>query len=49
MEFIADETIRIDKYLSNNTDLSRTLISKMIDNGYILVNDKPTKNNYKVK
>lgn len=46
---VVENNIRIDKYLSNNTDLSRTLISKMIDNGYILVNDKPTKNNYKVK
>ena len=40
---------RIDKYLSNNTELSRTLISKMIDNGFILVNNKKTKSNYKVK
>ena len=40
---------RIDKYLSNNTSLSRTLISKMIDNEFIKVNDKKTKNNYKVK
>lgn len=40
---------RIDKYLSTNTDLSRTLISKMIDEEYILVNNKKTKSNYKVK
>ena len=40
---------RIDKYLSNTTDLSRTLISKMIEDEYILVNNKKTKNNYKVK
>lgn len=46
---VVENNIRIDKYLSNNTDLSRTLISKMIDNGYIFVNDKLTKNNYKVK
>ncbi len=46
---VVENNIRIDKYLSNNTDLSRTLISKMIDNGYVLVNDKLTKNNYKVK
>lgn len=46
---VVENNIRIDKYLSNNTDLSRTLISKMIDDGYILVNDKLTKNNYKVK
>ena len=46
---VVENDIRIDKYLSNNTELSRTLISKMIDNGYILVNGKKTKNNYKVK
>ena len=40
---------RIDKYLSNNTSLSRTLISKMIDGEFIKVNHKKTKNNYKVK
>ena len=40
---------RIDKYLSNNTELSRTLISKMIEDEYILVNNKKTKNNYKVR
>ena len=31
---------RIDKYLANNTELSRTLISKMIDEEFILVNNK---------
>lgn len=40
---------RIDKYLSINTELSRTLISKMIDEEYVLVNGKKTKSNYKVK
>ena len=40
---------RIDKYLSTNTELSRTLISKMIDDEFILVNGKKTKSNYKVK
>ena len=40
---------RIDKYLSVNTELSRTLVSKMIDEEFILVNNKKTKSNYKVK
>lgn len=40
---------RIDKYLSNNTDISRSLISKMIDEEEVKVNGKKTKNNYKVK
>jgi len=40
---------RLDKYLASNTELSRTLISKMIDEGFILVNNKKSKNNYKVR
>lgn len=40
---------RIDKYLSSNTDISRSLISKMIDEEEVKVNGKKTKNNYKVK
>ena len=40
---------RIDKYLSSNTELSRSLISKMIDDEAILVNNKKTKSNYKVR
>ena len=51
MEVVVNESNneRIDKYLSINTELSRTLISKMIDEEYILVNNKKTKSNYKVK
>ena len=37
---------RIDKYLSNNTEYSRSLISKMLTNNYILVNNKQIKNSY---
>ncbi len=40
---------RIDKYLSNNTEYSRSLISKMLTNNYILVNNKQIKTSYKVK
>ena len=51
MEVVVNESSneRIDKYLSINTELSRTLISKMIDEEYVLVNGKKTKSNYKVK
>ena len=43
--------IRLDKFLSEykELDLSRTLISKMIDDEFILVNDKKVKSNYTVK
>ncbi len=40
---------RIDKYLSENTEFSRNLISKMIDKKYVTVNNKVIKQNYKVK
>ncbi len=40
--------IRIDKYLSNNTELSRSKIQKLIKDNKILVNDKIVNNSYKV-
>ena len=40
---------RIDKYLSENTEYSRSTIQKMIDNGNITVNSKPTKASYKLE
>ena len=40
---------RIDKYLSENTEYSRSTIQKMIDNGNITVNNKPTKSSYKLE
>ncbi len=46
---VSSNDIRIDKYLSNTLDLSRSIISKMIESKDILVNNKKIKNNYKVK
>ena len=43
-----DNDVRIDKYLSLNTDYSRELISKMIKSGYIKVNGNVIKPSYKV-
>lgn len=40
---------RIDKYLLDYLDESRSTISKMIDNEYILVNSNKTKANYVVR
>lgn len=42
------ENIRIDKYLSDITDFSRTRIQEFADNSILLVNDKPVKYSYKV-
>lgn len=44
-----DENTRIDKFISLNSDITRTTISKMIDNDAITVNGNSTKNSYKVK
>lgn len=50
MKLVVDNSdIRIDKYISSNTDYSRELITKMINDGYILVNNKSIKPSYKVK
>ncbi len=50
MEIIVKENdIRIDKYLAMNTDYSRELITKMLKDNYIKVNDKQVKPSYKVK
>ena len=43
-----DVNIRIDKYLSDITEHSRTRIQDLADNNLILVNDKPVKSSYKV-
>ena len=42
----SDENIRIDKYLSTVTDYSREYISKMIKDGFVLVNNNKIKPSY---
>lgn len=46
MKLIAEERIRIDKYLINKLSYSRSKIQRMIDSGNILVNNKTIKNSY---
>ena len=49
-EYVVDNgTDRIDNYLGNLTDISRTKISKMIKEHKILVNDKEIKSSYMLK
>ena len=43
-----DNSVRIDKYLSDNTDFTRNKIQKLIDDNNILVNGKKIKNSFKV-
>ena len=46
---VKESNERLDKYLANNTDYSRVMISKMIDAEFITVNGKLEKASYKVK
>ncbi len=46
---VLEDGIRIDKYLMNNTEYSRSYIHKLIDNDMILVNNKNVKASYLVK
>ncbi|MFA6777594.1 MAG: RluA family pseudouridine synthase [Bacilli bacterium] len=46
---VQKSNIRIDKYLKNKLDISRSQIQKMIDEEYILVNNMPVKASYNVE
>ena len=48
IEVKENENLRIDKYLSLETDISRSKIQKLIKDGKILVNGEIITNNYKV-
>jgi len=43
-----EEKVRLDKYLSDNTEFTRNKIQKLIDDNNILVNNKNVKSSYKV-
>ena len=45
---VEEELTRIDKYLQDKTDYTRSKIQKLIDNNNILVNNKKIKASYKV-
>ncbi len=45
---VTTSNIRLDKFLSENTDYSRSLIQNMLDDNYITVNNKKEKASYKV-
>ena len=46
MKLIANTKERIDKYIMDNTDISRSKIQRMIKSNNILVNNKNIKNSY---
>ena len=41
IEFIAAGGIRLDKLISENTELSRSAAARLIEQGSVLVNGKP--------
>ena len=49
MEIKANDRVRIDKYVMDNTDISRSKDKRMIDSGNILVNNKKVKASYNLK
>ena len=46
---VTENKERLDKYLANNTEYSRSTITKMLEKDYITVNGKVEKASYKVK
>ena len=49
MKLVADECVRVDKYLMKKLDFSRSKIQRMIDDKSILVNGNVIKNSYILK
>ena len=49
MEFVVEKSERIDKYLIDKLDMSRSKIQKLSDNGNILVNGSIVKSSYTLK
>mgnify|MGYP003571269049 CR=1 FL=1 len=49
MEKYAEKSLRIDKYLAEETEYSRSTIQKMISDGFIKVNGKSVKANFILK
>lgn len=49
IEIVSQDKIRIDKYLTEKLDLSRSKVQKLIDEEKVLVNGKVISSNYKVK
>ena len=52
INLVVDENnidIRLDSFIADNTDISRSQIQKLIDNGSILLNGEETNKKYKAR
>ncbi|MCX4249693.1 MAG: RluA family pseudouridine synthase [Bacilli bacterium] len=49
IKVVEETNLRIDKYLAENTEYSRSLIAKMLEDEFILVNGSKCKANYNVR
>lgn len=49
MEYLLEENNRLDKYISEELNISRSKVQKLVDDGNILVNGKNTKSSYLLK
>lgn len=49
MEYLLEENNRLDKYISEKLNISRSKVQKLVDEGNILVNGKNTKSSYLLK
>ena len=49
MDYVVDRISRLDKFLMEELEISRSLVQKMIRDGYVLVNGKKAKNSYALK
>ncbi len=47
-KLICNKSIRLDAYIAENTDLSRSKAADMIDGGFVCVNGRAQKKNYKL-
>lgn len=49
MKLVAEDQVRVDKYLMKKLDMSRSRIQRMIDSGNIVVNKRMVKSSYTLK
>lgn len=49
IQLIAEEEVRVDKYVSSHSELSRTYVQELLDKGLVFVNGEKVKSSYKLQ